>query len=285
MQFQASLAHAMNPNTDHAQADKEFTTLAGQVDAFEAWDKRRDVVTKTKSSLNVKNALLDNSNKILAATSSKIDFTDIPVVNFNALKAEPFSFNRDAAIVDNPKPEGVLDLYGMHRAFIPPETAQLVNELNQHYRVLSNYMSRPEAQKWAATTLDDLRLSKTDPAKLLEQGKVTEPDVLPDEAIATGMLPMAGKAPGMLLNGNIDLEDRIVVDNADGTQSTLQSITIEEDGKYILIPTLNPKGEKLSDEDAVTLYHYLGEHLGIFSNQKDADDFAKNLSMYMERAK
>lgn len=86
------------------------------------------------------------------------------------------------------------------------------------------------------------------------------------------------KAPkGLIAEGNIDLNDQPVVKNKDGTVSTVRSITIEEDGRFIVIPTVTPWGEVITDKQAVDLYHEEYKHLGVFNTQEDADNFAKRL--------
>ena len=82
--------------------------------------------------------------------------------------------------------------------------------------------------------------------------------------------------------GNIDLTQRPIYQNADGTISTVRSMTITENGKAILIPTIvyDNKGnaQLLSDNQAIEYYHQTGEHLGIFNSIKEADEYAKQLS-------
>ena len=82
---------------------------------------------------------------------------------------------------------------------------------------------------------------------------------------------------GLLTPGNIDLNNRPVVKNADGSISTVRSITITDDkGRAILIPTV--VGNKVvSNDEAVKHYRDTGEHLGIFSSVKDADAYAQSL--------
>ncbi|MER9410303.1 transglycosylase SLT domain-containing protein [Mesorhizobium sp. M0589] len=88
----------------------------------------------------------------------------------------------------------------------------------------------------------------------------------------------AQSAPrGLKEAGNIDLNARPVVKNADGTISTVRSMSFEEDGKEILIPTVSDDGKILSDADAIKLYRQTGKHLGKFDNADDATAYAQDL--------
>jgi|GEM_PF-1843987 len=86
--------------------------------------------------------------------------------------------------------------------------------------------------------------------------------------------------------GNIDLYNRPVYQNDDGTVSTVDSITIEENGKYILLPTIafdaEGKPTRMTDEQAIARYHRTGEMLGEFANEKAADDYANALHYAQE---
>lgn len=76
---------------------------------------------------------------------------------------------------------------------------------------------------------------------------------------------------------NIDLNNRPQVKNADGTTSTVRSITVTDDkGKATLIPTV--VGDKVvSNDDAVAHYKKTGEHLGIFNSEHAANVYAEKL--------
>lgn len=95
-------------------------------------------------------------------------------------------------------------------------------------------------------------------------------------------IPRLRKAPvpadvlGMLEKGNIDLTDRPVV-RVKGGFATVNSISIEEDGKEVLIPTITPTGYVMGDDEAIARYHKTGEHLGKFTTAEAADIFAENL--------
>ena len=86
-----------------------------------------------------------------------------------------------------------------------------------------------------------------------------------------------GKFDGMVENGNIDLAKRPQVKNEDGTVSTVRSMSFEEDGQEVLVPTVSPDGKILSDDDAIALYHETGQFLGKFKTADQADKYAKAL--------
>lgn len=98
-----------------------------------------------------------------------------------------------------------------------------------------------------------------------------------DRFLATPAAP-----PGMVTKGTIDLTTRPIVKNADGTVSTVRSISIEEDGKEILIPTVADDGHVMSDKEATAAYDASVKagsprHLGVFNDAKSADTYAEQL--------
>lgn len=82
--------------------------------------------------------------------------------------------------------------------------------------------------------------------------------------------------------GNIDLHNRPLYINSDGSYSTLDSIIINENGIQILIPTIaynkNNKPVKLAEEEAIERYHSTGEFLGKFKNTEDATEYKELLN-------
>lgn len=90
---------------------------------------------------------------------------------------------------------------------------------------------------------------------------------------------IAAKKAGRLMveQGNIDLNNRPIVKNPDGSISTVRSISIEQDGKVYLIPTVSPDGKVVPDEKAIELFNKTGKHLGVFKNERGAQIYAIEL--------
>lgn len=98
-----------------------------------------------------------------------------------------------------------------------------------------------------------------------------------EDALSHHNAPDIKKPKGLIVEGTIDLNERPLVKRDNGKISTVDSITIEEDGQYIVIPKVAPWGEVITPKQAIDLYHEEGQHLGIFKSQEEADKFAQNL--------
>lgn len=87
-----------------------------------------------------------------------------------------------------------------------------------------------------------------------------------------------GLAEGLLAPGNINLSRRPRVRNADGSTSTIRSMSFEDDnGHNVLIPTVIEGRGIVPAEEAIKHYYQTGEHLGVFDSPKSADAYAESL--------
>lgn len=83
--------------------------------------------------------------------------------------------------------------------------------------------------------------------------------------------------PGLLEKGNIDLTNRPVVRNADGSISTEQSGSYQIDGREVLLPHV-VNGKVVDSQGAIAHFLKTGEHLGKF-----APGDITNINSYSEK--
>lgn len=84
-------------------------------------------------------------------------------------------------------------------------------------------------------------------------------------------------ATGMLEQGNIDLNSRPKVKNADGSISTVRSMSANFDGQEVLLPTVSDDGRIMSEQEAIDTYLKTGRNLGKFDTPEHATAYAEAL--------
>lgn len=83
--------------------------------------------------------------------------------------------------------------------------------------------------------------------------------------------------------GNIDLTNRPIVKNEDGSISTVRSMSFQDDdSKEVLIPTV-VNGKIVSNDEAIQHYYDTGEYLGKFDTIEEANSYAEWLHNQQEK--
>lgn len=94
-------------------------------------------------------------------------------------------------------------------------------------------------------------------------------------------LYVVGSPPGLLTTGTLDLLHRPIVVDPDGGYSTVRSITIDDGGVFVLLPTVI--GNRIvGNQEAINHYTATGDHLGKFSTEIAADTYA--ITLHEEQA-
>ena len=105
--------------------------------------------------------------------------------------------------------------------------------------------------------------------------------------VIEAMLPQEKTSTKVAQFGNIDIDParRGRLDNGDGTYSTVDSFSRNDNGKEVLVPTVVEKDGKLvrmTEDEAWQHYLETGENLGKFDTPEAADAYANLLHKYHE---
>jgi hypothetical protein len=88
--------------------------------------------------------------------------------------------------------------------------------------------------------------------------------------------PAQGPA-GLRTPGNIDLHNRPIRRNPDGSFSTVKTIGIGTDAGEVVIPTISDDGRQMSEQEAIAQYRQTGKSFGVFDTPQNAATFAQSL--------
>lgn len=172
------------------------------------------------------------------------------------------------------------------RAYIDQQVKRFGGDMSL---VAAAYNMGPEAaEKWAKgqpyTTASGKVWTPSAPRDPAEMPKETRDYIQKVNGRLGGDAPAMKSPPvGLVEAGNVDLYSRPKVKNADGSISTVRSMSFEEDGQEILVPTVSDDGRIMSDEEAIDLYQRTGKHLGKFKDAKSADAYAESLHKDQEK--
>ena len=93
---------------------------------------------------------------------------------------------------------------------------------------------------------------------------------------ALGQIRLAGRNPGLIEAGNIDLLHRPHVRTPAGKIATIRSISVATNKGVFLIPTV-VRGRILSNSEAIRYWHKTQQHLGRFRRESQAIAYARRL--------
>lgn len=83
---------------------------------------------------------------------------------------------------------------------------------------------------------------------------------------------------GLVQAGTIDIHKRPIVNNPDGSFSTVESFSYQNSqGQEVLIPSISDEGKRMTQDEAIKYWENKGQNLGIFDTPENADAYAKKL--------
>ena len=202
-------------------------------------------------------------------------------------QAQPGFMNSLAAIQANAPQPSAAPATQLPAAFVTPAQQPAAYDpsttINRFSRALTQSRQYPEGVDYFAPGGTDFGppASKKQPATI---GAPVMTAHTPAPAPAQLPKPTAFEASaGMIARGTVNLFEQPIIQNKDGTISTVDSVGVNIKGKEYLLPTVTPDGRhfqgtlKEKAAQATEEFNKTGQHLGVFKSVAASNNYAAQL--------
>lgn len=192
--------------------------------------------------------------------------------------------NQNAATIllqQNKKRDQLADAAKARAGFVNQYTFGQLPEINKRNAEYQAQQKRNERVDALLKKQDTVKNWQGKNAGVISAEKKQQNTVGADELKSIASKASATDAIGQYGKGNIDLWNRPVVKNGDGSVSTVKSFSTNIDGKEVLLPLI-VNGKEVSEEEAIQHYLDTGEYLGKFDSIADADAYGRMLHNQQE---
>lgn len=150
------------------------------------------------------------------------------------------------------------------------EQEQVIDPLAElKSKIASNGGAEPQHYSWKLGTPDNIKPTEVivNPySNTPSAPAVAKPAVNTNAPVGSPSKPVKNVEP--LIKANLP--------NATPEQYK-NSMSVNVDGREVLIPTIDPNGNPLSEDEAYEQFEKSGEHLGMFNSPEDSDNHANAL--------
>lgn len=103
---------------------------------------------------------------------------------------------------------------------------------------------------------------------------------MPLDPVAEVFRSIMARPPGMLVEPNVNLNERPRWPNPNGSPNTVRSMAFGIPAGEVLVPSVREDGWRMSPDQAHAHYMQTGKHLGVFSSPQEAVAYAKRISAF-----